>query len=155
MVLGGCTAELAAQNLTGAIIDKTDVLADRGLREAEGHLNESKRLFELVGVNYHEKRFELASIRAYRAVIARLRGDIDLARQLFKTCEGQFPSISSVARLYRERALVEHLADNKELAHWYEDKGLALMERVGLKADQLPKYNCYRVIEKMKSEGTW
>jgi tetratricopeptide (TPR) repeat protein len=153
MVLGGCTTELAAQNLTEGV-DKDD-LAAKGLREAERYLKKSESLFKSQGVGYPEKSFDVASIRAYKAVIARLRGEFNLARQLFEECEGQFPSISSVARLYRERALVEHLDGNIERAHGYEEKGLALMESVGLKTEQLPKYNCYRVIERMKLEGTW
>jgi tetratricopeptide (TPR) repeat protein len=154
MVLGGCTTELAAQNLTEGVVDKDD-LAAKGLREAERYLKKSESLFKLQGVDYPEKRFDVASIRAYKAVIARLRGEFNLAHQLFEECEGQFPSISSVARLYRERALVEHLDGNIERAHGYEEKGLALMEQVGLKTEQLPKYNCYRVIDSMKLEGTW
>lgn len=154
MVLGGCTTELAVQNLIDGVVDR-DHLAAEGLLEAEGYLAESERLFNSQPIDYPEKNFDIASIRAYRAVIARLRGQFDLARELFETCERQFPSIASVARLHRERALVEHLDGNREKAHSFEEKGLDLMEQVGLKAEQLPKYNCYRVIEGMKARGTW
>jgi hypothetical protein len=75
-------------------------------------------------VDYPEKRFDEASVRAFKAVIARLRGDNVSARELFLSCEGQFPSISSVVRLKLERALVARLEGNRELAHELEAEGV-------------------------------
>lgn len=153
MVLGGCLTELAAQTLEEPV-DKAETATD-ALREAEGYLDNSERLLKSEHVDYAERSFDVHSIRAYRAVIARIRGDFVRARRLFEECVGNFPSISSVARLYRERALVEYLAGDRTSAHKFEDFGLALMEQVGVNPDQLPKYHCYRMIEQMKDKGIW
>jgi tetratricopeptide (TPR) repeat protein len=122
MVLGGCIIELAAQDLTEAVVDG-GAAAER-LLEAERYLNRAERLIKKQDVDYPEKRFDEASVRAFKAVIARLRGDNVSARELFLSCEGQFPSISSVVRLKLERALVARLEGNRELAHELEAEGV-------------------------------
>ncbi len=154
MVLGGCTTEHAARDLKEGLL-KDNVAAIDGLSEAEEYLNKSEQLFMSQGMEYPEQKFDIVSIQAYKAVIARLRGNFELARELFTSCEGEFLSISSVTRLYLERALLEHLAGDVSEARRRENKALILMRQVGIELDKGPKYNCYQVIETMKSCGTW
>jgi hypothetical protein len=92
--------------------------------------------------------------RANGGILARLRGQLNLARDLFQSCISGFQSLTTVAGLYRELALVEHLTGNKDLAHSYEEKGLGLFRQIGM-LETLPSEHCYRVIERMKQEGTW
>ncbi len=87
-------------------------------------------------------------------MIARLHGDLNLARDLFQSCISRVQSLFAVAGVYRELALVEHLAGNKELAYSYEEKGLNLFRQVGM-IDTLPPEHSYRVIDHMKQEGRW
>jgi hypothetical protein len=76
------------------------------------------------------------------------------ARELLQGCVKHFPSLFGLARLYRELALIEHLSGNKKQAYVYEEKGLNLFKRLGL-LDKLTRYQCYRIIDRMKQEGTW
>lgn len=154
LVLGGCIIELAVQHMNVAVVDGGSP-EEEGLREAEGYLNRAERLLKSRGVNYPEKRFDAASVRAFKAVIARLRGDNRLARELFQSCEGQFPSISSVVRLKLERALVERLDNNRELAHELEAEALARMAFIGLTPEHLPDYHYNRMIRRMKDTREW
>jgi tetratricopeptide (TPR) repeat protein len=150
--LGGVTVELATKGLDEAI-DREGKTTE-GLLEAEGYFGESERCWAAIKETDPERRFDRFSIQAWKAVIARVRGELDRGRELFNSCMGQFQSQLSVARLYRELALVEHLAENKALARVYEDKGWGLFRQLGV-IDSLPPHNCYRVIEQMKREGTW
>ena len=99
-----------------------------------------------------ENDYSYISIRAWKGVAARIEGKLEESRDLFQSCMGRFPSRLAVARLYRELALVEHLLGNKELAHFYDEKGLDFFIQCDY---QPPSHNCYQVIDKMKKEGKW
>ena len=53
-----------------------------------------------------------------------------------------------------ELALVEHLADNKELAYAYEEKSVNLFQQLGI-TETLPPEQCFRDIDRLKQEGAW
>ena len=112
-----------------------------------------KYLDEETTEEWKTERF-LTIHRLHRAIIARLRGDLDQARDLIQICLGTSQSLSVNVTLYGELALVEHLTGNKELAYSYAEKGVNLFRQTGM-SDTLPPQQCHRVIERMKHEGTW
>jgi tetratricopeptide (TPR) repeat protein len=122
--------------------------------EVEEYFRQAEHYLSLMDANDPVRRFDAVTIRAYRGTAARVRGDLDEAHRLFTGCSGQFQSLTSTARLYRELALVEHLSGNKELAYEYEDHGLNLQRQLG-NSENLQPYDCYRHIDRMKKEGTW
>jgi hypothetical protein len=124
------------------------------LLKAETYLDKAKTYFHESQLDCWETQHLMMGYWAHKAMIARLRGELDQARDLLQTCISRAYSLSFVAGLYCELALVEHLAGNKELAYSYEERGLNLFRQVGL-LDKLPSDSCFKVIEKMKQDGLW
>lgn len=151
-LLGRITVEMAPAENTEAIDLKWK--ENRYWFEAEEYFRLAEYYWSQVSPDDPTRYFDSVAIRARRGTIARVKGDLDEARQLFTGCIGQFQSLISTAHLYRELALVEHLAGNKDLAYEYEDQGLNLQKQLGI-FKNLPPYDCYRIIERMKKEGTW
>jgi tetratricopeptide (TPR) repeat protein len=152
--LGTLTICLATQDFEEAIDTSGTIQAE--LAKAEHYFKQAEALLisEKTDQNTHEIPLEL---RDQRAIIARLRGDLDQARDLLQSCVGQLHSSYSVANLYREMALVERLAGNTDLAHSYEAKGTNLLRQLGL--SKISHTSCYthgsKVIDHMKRERTW
>lgn len=143
----GMVIEVSVLDLDTAIdINK---VSEKGLQEAEILLNEAEIYF-----NQSDplNKFERVSVRAWRGVIARLRGNLPLAKDLFNSCFGQFQSLTSVARLYRELSLVEHLLGNKDLAYQYDEKGEKIFEQLNGIAT---KFHYLRVIDEIKKNDKW
>lgn len=151
--LGGDTVDIAITNLDGATIDPQEP-ANEELLKAEDYFSKSDHYWNQVEKTEPMKRFSLVAIQAWRAVIARARGNLDEARELFIGCMGRFQSLVSIARLYRELALVEYLEGNKGLARDYEERGVSLQRQLGI-SKRLHNHNCYKVIDRLKEEGKW
>lgn len=149
--IGGTTVEMTIDPLDSAINTSKDVLA--GLQKAESYFQKSDNYYEHVDTSDPRRRFDMVATRAWRGVIARAKGNLEDARNLFMSCMGQFQSLPSTARLYRELALVEHLASNKDLARQYENRGLELQRQLG--GYIMASYNCYNVIKRLKAEEIW
>jgi len=111
--------------------------------EAERHFKEAERYWNKIEKDDPVRRFN-----------ARVQHKLPTARQLFLGCMDQFQSLTSTARLYRELALVEHLAERQDLANAYEEEGLKRQGQLGI-SERLPSYNCYLVIERLKREEKW
>lgn len=94
-------------------------------------------------------------LNAFRGWIARIKGDLDQARKLFEPGLVNLRSLHSIAWIYRELALIENLSGNKELAYFYDNKGLNLFQQLGINLNTPSTHHCHRVIERMKQEGTW
>jgi hypothetical protein len=90
-----------------------------------------------------------------RGIIARLRGNLDQAHDLLQSYVGQLHSSYRVANLYREMALVEHLAGHIDLAHSYEKKGTNLLQQLRLLSLSHCYPHCGKMSDRMKQEGTW
>jgi tetratricopeptide (TPR) repeat protein len=143
-VLGGIMLDLAVDKLEGAIDTSNQIRAElaaveKYFHEAETYLNRETPDWEI--------QHRIVALRANKAIIARLRGDLNQARDLFQSCIGQLHSLYSVADLYSELALVEHLADNKELAYAYEEKSVNLFQQLGI-TETLPPEQCFRAVNR-------
>lgn len=149
--LGGVSAEIATEDLDEAIDYQWQ--ENKDLAEAEMYFTKSERYWNQIEATDPARRFNTLNIRAWRGVLARVRGDLDEARRLFNGCEGQFRSVRSIARLYYELALVEHLLGNKDLAYTHEERGLGYRRQLGIMRH--PPDHCYKVIERMKQERKW
>ena len=153
-LLGNLSVTIATEALEGAV-DAPGALQDE-LTQAEDYFEQTEALLQQCPQNAqtHETLYEL---RIQRAILARLRGDFDGARELLQGCIGQLQGSFSVANLYRELALVEYLSGDTKLAHSYEQKGFDLLQQFGL--HNLAVTGCYthcgKVIDRMKEEGTW
>jgi tetratricopeptide (TPR) repeat protein len=152
--LGNLTIRLATQDLEDAIDTSGTIRAE--LTNAERYFEQAEALLPQENPEQHSHDIPLEN-RDKRAIIARLRGNLDQARDLLQSCIGQFHSSYNVANLYRELALVEHLAGNPDLAHSYETKGLNLLQSLGLLNLSLTTCytHCGNVIARMKQEGIW
>lgn len=151
IALGGNEVGIATKSLEEAI-DLSGKVNTR-LVKAEDYFSEAERYLAQENT-YWNWQYDLVSVRLWKGVIARIRGQLNEARNLFQSCMGKFPSLHAIARLYRELALVEHLADNKELAYLYEEKGIHLFRQLGI-FEHLNYQHCYKIIDRMKREGTW
>jgi tetratricopeptide (TPR) repeat protein len=150
-MLGSFTISLAVQDLEEAIDESGTIqtqlaTAQRYFDNAETYLEQERE--------DHGSQYSRSVLQVNRAIIARLQGDLGQARDLLQSCIGKFQSSFSVANVYRELALVEHLAGNKELAYSYEERGLSLFRQLGM-LDVLPPHHCYKVIDRMKQDGMW
>lgn len=150
--LGAVTIEIATRDLEEAvdISGKTN----EALAEAEKYHNESARYWAKESMGKVTPRYELVSQSLPIGIINRIRGELSKAQDLFQSCIGKLLSLPYIAQLYQELALVEHLLGNKELAYFYEEKGLTLFRQLGFIDTHTP-HHCYRVIDRMKREGTW
>ena len=149
--LGHLSVCLATQDFEEAIDTSGTLRA--ALIQAEHYFEQAEALLqqEQPGKNAHEIPLEH---RDQRAIIARLRGDLDQAHDLLQSCVGQFHSSYAVANLYRELALIEHLAGNTDLAHSYEKERHKPASAACLL--NLARTSCYthcgKVIDRMKHE---
>lgn len=150
--LGCLTIDIAAEDLEEAI-DTSGKIREK-LLTAETHLDNAEAYIDKQAPDCWETQHLMIFHRIHKAIIARLHGDLNLARDLFQSCISRVQSLSGVANLYRELGLVEHLADNKDLAYSYEERGLSLFRQVGM-LDTLPPEHSYRMIDRMKQEGMW
>lgn len=126
------------------------------IKKAENYYEQAETIWKLQETNPDLPVIPFNQ-RISRAIISRLKGDLNLARELFESCIGQLHWSYSVANLYRELALVEHLAGNKELAHSHERKGTKLLKQLGyLHFSHINTHlHGNRIIKNMKEEGTW
>jgi tetratricopeptide (TPR) repeat protein len=152
VLLSGITMAIATADLGEAIDPHWKEKAVWS--EVEEHFRQAEQYWSQMDSIDPVRRFDAVTIRAYQGTFARVRGDLDEARNLFTGCLGQFQSLTSAARLCRELALVEHLAGNKDLAYDYEDRGLDLQRQLGISSNP-QTYDCYRHIDRMKKEGKW
>jgi tetratricopeptide (TPR) repeat protein len=152
--LGQLTIRLATQDFEEAIDTSGTIQAE--LAKAEHYFEQAEAFLNQERTDKQSHDIPLEH-RDKRAIIARLRGDLDQARDLLQSCVGRFRSSYGVANLYRELALVEHLAGNTELAHSHEKKSTNLFHQLGLfKISHTSCYtHCGKVIDHMKQEGTW
>lgn len=153
--LGNLSIAIATQELEGAAVDVSGALQEE-LAQAEDYFEQAEALMKQEQVDMHSPTTP-CELRIQRGILARLRGDLDGARELFQSCVGQLHVSYFVANLYRELALVEHLAGNADLAHSYEQKGFELLHQLGLL--NLSLTGCYthcgKVVDRMKEDGTW
>lgn len=158
--IGGDTVDAALKDL-GCPIDPQNQCeesfteAEKRFKEAESHWSHLQEASSGGGIVIDaEQRHYMLAIRAWRGVMARSRGELDKARDLFQECVGQFLSPLAIARLYQEMALTEHLAGKRELARDLEEKGVSLQQQMGL-MHRLHPQNCYKMIERLKQEKKW
>ncbi|HND21802.1 MAG TPA: hypothetical protein PLB18_20710, partial [Acidobacteriota bacterium] len=97
-----------------------------------------------------------AACIAWLGVLARVNGDYSTAQQLLKESESGFHRQLSIARLYREQALVEHLLGNKKAARDLDMRGIQLLEKAQVfHSREFSHQNYHRVIESLKNSNKW
>jgi len=136
--LGGNMVDIADRQLNEPV-DKLKKV-ESILQQAEQYFSEARCSWEKLDDADPLVRTDKVSAIAWSGVIERIRGNLDKSRALFKKCFGEFPSMLSVARLYYELALVEHLDGNIDFANEYERRGSNLCQSV---TEIPPTYRCY------------
>lgn len=153
-ILGDTFLNKALDQLSCTGIDSTGQ-SESFLTQAEAYVSESARyLTQYLQQAPADLDSEYTTVtnRFLRGRIARVRGQLSQARDIFEQCLGKFPSLWGAAHVYCEMALVEHLDGNRSLAYAYEEKGLTLFRKFEITT---PTVQCYQVITSMKERGTW
>ncbi len=151
--LGGNNIDIVGSNLNTDDGTDPDWQSNDDLLEADELLNRAESFWEQLPQG-PLRHYDEVAISAWRGVSARIKFDLEEAKDHFDSCVGQFQSVLSVARLWRELALVEWLAEFRDDARRHNELGESLQRQFALD-DKLPPHNCYRVIERMKKQGTW
>jgi tetratricopeptide (TPR) repeat protein len=159
---GGCLLEQALENLRDqdgnpVPVDSQGIMSER--------LSLIKDLFHSAIKKANESGLDStrwwkfstgAACIAWLGVLARVNGDYSTAQQLLKESESGFHRQLSIARLYREQALVEHLLGNKKAARDLDMRGIQLLEKAQVfHSREFSHQNYHRVIESLKNSNKW
>lgn len=150
-LLGYTTLELACKDLNMPTDENGEL--ENALALADSYFSRAVAYFDQEDADWI-CRYKLIFQRMSCAVTARLRGNLDEARNLLQSCIGQVQSLFAVAELHCELALVEHLAGNRELALMYDEKSISISEQLGM-THILSSRHSFKIIQQMKQQGTW
>ncbi|MDQ3703928.1 MAG: hypothetical protein M3437_01680 [Chloroflexota bacterium] len=153
LLMGSVRIDLATTDM-GSIAVDLDNRAAGAFAEAERFFHKSEELYRHVDEKDLQREIDRVEFLAYRGVIARVTGNLPRARALFSECENDFRDLLSLARLYRELALVEYLDGNMSEARLYDEMGSDIQKKMGV-YERLPDHNCYLVIERLKASSEW